>query len=472
MEDPALLYVELGKELDTNLIDTLSINWTIHRVRNVRSLQSLIEETGSLVALARIGNDCGELCQPELKDILFSTPHLKWVAVLPRSVLENAAVRGLIARNFYDYHHLPVDSGRLNTILGHAWGKAQLERQFTEARETCQHLGVPDGLVGDSAAIHALRRQVEKIARVDTPMLITGESGTGKELAANLIHRASRRAAGPFVAVNCAALPASLIQAELFGHEKGSFTGAHKQKIGRFEAANGGTIFLDEIGDLPPEMQITLLRFLEQRTIERVGGVESIPLDARVIAATNVDLQRAIEQGRFREDLYYRLKVLHLRMPSLCERGQDLEVLANHFIDRFRDASSAHIQGLSHAAIKAMYSYPWPGNVRELMNSIRGALVMSDGPLLTPEDLGLERRTLRRSVRTLDEARATAEKSAILNAFANTGSNISQAAEYLSVSRGTLYRLMEKFDIAWPGKVSDEAGTPGKDESEERTDRA
>jgi len=310
-----------------------------------------------------------------------------------------------------------------------------------------------DGLVGDSAAIQSLRRQVEKIARVDTPMLITGESGTGKELAANLVHRASRRATGPFVAVNCAALPASLIQAELFGHEKGAFTGAHKQKIGRFEAANGGTIFLDEIGDLPPEMQITLLRFLEQRTIERVGGLESIPVDVRVIAATNVDLQRAIDQGRFREDLYYRLKVLHLRMPSLCERGQDLEVLASHFIDKFRDASSAHIQGLSHAAIKAMYSYSWPGNVRELMNSIRGALVMSDGPLLTPEDLGLERRAMRRAVRTLDEARASAEKSAILNAFENTGSNVSQAAEYLNISRGTLYRLMEKFDIAWPGKA-------------------
>jgi DNA-binding NtrC family response regulator len=472
MQTPNLLYVELGKKLDTDLVDTLSRNWVVHKARDVCSFQALIEKTGSLVAVARLDNDCGNLCYPELKDILFSTPHLKWVAVLPRTVLENATLREVISRHFYDYHLLPVDSARLNTILGHAHGKAQLERQFTEGQTSHRNLGVDDGLVGHSPAIHTLRRHVEKIARVDTPVLITGESGTGKELAANLIHRASRRAKGPFVAVNCAALPASLIQAELFGHEKGSFTGAHKQKIGRLEAAHGGTIFLDEIGDLPPEMQITLLRVLEQRTIERVGGLESIPLDVRVIAATHVDLQQAIEQGRFREDLFYRLKVLHLRMPSLCERGQDLELLANYFIEQFREAASAHIQGLSQAALKAMYSYRWPGNVRELMNSIRGALVMSDGPLLTAEDLGLERRTLRRAMRTLEEARATAEKSAILNALANAGSNITQAAEYLNISRGTLYRLMEKFDIAWPSKGSSEEGAKEENDGEERIDRA
>jgi DNA-binding NtrC family response regulator len=423
------------------------------------------------VGLALLGDNGRELCQPELIDIMFSTPHLKWVAVLQREALENAEVRELITRNFHDYHQLPVDIARLNAILGHAHGKAQLEQEFNQAKATCRRLGVGDGLVGNSAAIQTLRRQIEKIARVDTPVLITGESGTGKELAANLVHRASRRASGPFVAVNCAALPASLIQAELFGHEKGAFTGAHKQKIGRFEAANGGTIFLDEIGDLPPEMQITLLRFLEQRTIERVGGLESIAVDARVIAATNVDLQRAIGLGRFREDLYYRLKVLNLLMPSLHQRGQDLEVLANYFIERFRDATSGHIQGLSQAAIKAMYGYSWPGNVRELMNCIRGALVMSDGPMLLPEDLGLERRTMCRHVRTLDEARSTAEKGAILNAFANTGSNITQAAEYLNVSRGTLYRLMEKFEIAWPSKGTDAASAKEENDSEEQIDR-
>jgi len=447
-----LLYVELGEEIDTNLLEMLSRNWMVLKAHNPLSIQKLIEKERCQVGIVRFGSDCEGLCRPNLKDILFSSPYLKWVAVLQCTVLENTKVREAISQNFYDYHLLPVDTELLQMTLGHAHGKARLERQFLESRYAKEPLGVHDGLVGNSTVVCRLRRQIEKIARVETPVLITGDSGTGKELAANLIHHTSRRAAGPFVAVNCAALPASLIQAELFGHEKGAFTGAHKQRIGRFEAANGGTIFLDEIGDLPPEMQITLLRFLEQCSIERVGGLESIPVDVRVIAATNVDLQQAIEQGRFREDLYYRLKVLHLRIPSLCERGQDVEVLANHFINKFRDSTSAHIQGLSQAAINAMYSYSWPGNVRELMNSIRGALVMSDGPLILPEDLGQERRAMKRRVRTLEESRATAEKAAILNAFENAGRNITHAAEYLDVSRGTLYRLMEKYAFTWPGK--------------------
>jgi DNA-binding NtrC family response regulator len=447
-----LLYVEQGEGIDTHLPEILSKDWTVHKARDILSVQKLIEAEYCKVGIVRLGDDCEWLCRPELKDILFSTPHLKWVAVLKGTALENSKVREVVSRNFYDYHQLPVDAALLQMALGHAYGKAQLERHCNADRAATRPPGLSDGLIGKSAVIHTLRRQIEKIAQVDTPVLITGESGTGKEVAAQLIHRASRRASGPFVAVNCAALPANLIQSELFGHEKGSFTGAHKKKIGRFEAANGGTIFLDEIGDLPQGMQITLLRFLEQQNIERVGGLESIPVDARVIAATNVDLQRAIEQERFREDLYYRLKVLHLRMPSLCERGQDVEVLANYFIDKFQDTVSGHIQGLSHAAIKAMYSYRWPGNVRELMNSIRGALVMSEGPLLMPEDLGQERRAMRRSVRTLEEARATAEKAAIYNAFENASSNITQAAGYLGISRGTCYRLMEKYHIDWPGK--------------------
>lgn len=452
MEPRNLLYVELGKGLDRDLLKTVSMNWVIHKARDHHNVETLIEETCCDVGIVLFGDNSEGFCNPQLHDFLFSAPHLKWVAVLQKSTLENVKARQMISQYFYDYHHLPVDSQRLQTVLGHAYGKAQLARQLIEDRAVKQQLGVKEGLIGDSAAIMGLRGQLKKVARVDTPILITGESGTGKELAANLIHQSSLRAAGPFIAVNCAALPANLIQAELFGYEKGAFTGAYKQKIGLIEAANTGTIFLDEIGDLPPDMQITLLRFLELHTIERVGGVESIPVDVRVIAATNVDLHRAIEQNMFREDLYYRLKVLHLHIPSLCQRGQDLEMLANHFINRFRDSNSTQIQGLSHSAVKTMYSYPWPGNIRELMNNIRSALVMSDGPLIMPEDLGLERRAMRRFVRTLEEARATAEKAAILNAFENAGSNITHAAEYLEISRGTLYRLMEKHAIEWPGK--------------------
>jgi len=462
MKPRNLLYLELGDGLDTDFLDSISIDWVPNKAWDPQSVQKLIDEKCCHVGIVRFGDDVEGLCNLQLNDTLFSTAYINWVAVLQKSALENENVRQLVSRFFYDYHHLPVDTERLNTVLGHAYGKAQLARHCIEQRAGKQQLGVEEGLIGNSAAVMSVRQRIKKVARSDTPVLITGESGTGKELAARLIHQLSpRRAAGPFVAVNCAALPASLIQAELFGYEKGSFTGAYKQKIGRIEAANKGTIFLDEIGDLPLDMQVNLLRFLEQHTIERVGGIEPIPVDVRVIAATNVDLHRAIDQNRFREDLYYRLNVLHLHMPSLCQRGPDLEMLANHFIDKFRNSNSAQIEGLSHSATQTMYSYHWPGNVRELMNSIRRALVMSEGPLIFPENLGLERRTMRRHVTTLAESRRMAEKAAIRNAFESAGGNITQVAEYLGTSRGTLYRLMEKHAISWPGKVVEDERQTG-----------
>ena len=457
MKSRNLLYVEFGDGLDVDLLEQISKDWVIHKAGDPETVQKLIDKKCCHVGIVQFGEDCEALCNPELIDILFSTPYLNWVALLPRSALEHEKIRQLVSRYFYDYHHLPVDRVRLKTVLGHAYGKAQLARQSIEQWTTSKQLGVKEGLIGNSAATMNVRRQIKKVARADTPLLITGESGTGKELAARLIHQLSqRRAAGPFVAVNCAALPVNLIQAELFGYEKGAFTGAYKQKIGRIEAANKGTIFLDEIGDLPLDMQVNLLRFLEQQAVDRVGGIEPIPVDVRVIAATNVDLHRAIEQNNFREDLYYRLRVLHLQMPSLCQRGHDLEMLANHFIDKFRGSNSSHIKGLSHSAIQTMYSYHWPGNIREMMNSIRRALVMSEGTLIFPENLGLERRTMRRCVTTLEESRGMAEKAAIRNAFESAGGNITQVAEYLDTSRGTLYRLMEKHAISWPGRVAED----------------
>lgn len=467
MEPRNLIYLEYDEQEDVELTKLISANWAVHRVRDIASANALLDEKQCHVGIVRFEGHCSELCNPKFTDILFATPYLRWIAILQSSTLLNDEVCQYVSRYFYDYHVLPVDRERLNIILGHAYGTAQLARRAIEDRTSKQQPGIDDALVGDSAAIITLRRQIKKIAKVETPVLITGESGTGKELVANMIHQSSERAAGPFIAVNCAALPASLIQAELFGYEKGSFTGAFKQKTGRIEAANKGTIFLDEIGDLPPDMQITLLRFLDQHTIEHVGGIEPIHVDVRVIAATNVDLHRAIEENRFREDLYYRLKVLCMHMPNLQERGQDLEMLANQFINKFRDSAGARIKGLSHSAIHAMYSYHWPGNVRELMNSIRGAMVMGDGPLILPEDLGLERRTKRRSVRSLEESRGMAEKAAILNAFENSGSNITLAAEYLDISRGSLYRLMQKHAITWPRKVfEDEHGTSDDDGEE------
>ena len=456
MKPRNLIYVKLGDELDGDLIEKMSTDWVFHKANDAESAQKLIDEKCCHVGIVRFDEDCEGLCNSKLNDTLFSTRYLNWVAVLPRSALENEQVRQLVSRYFYDFCHLPLDAVRLNLILGHASGKAQLAWQNSDQRAAKQQLGIKEGLIGNSAAVMKVRRQIKKVGRAGAPVLITGETGTGKELAARLIHQLSWRAAGPFVAVNCAALPANLIQAELFGYEKGAFTGAFKKKIGRIEAANKGTIFLDEIGDLPLDMQVNLLRFLEQHAVDRVGGIKPIPVNVRVIAATNVDLHGAIEQNRFREDLYYRLRVLQLHMPSLCQRGEDLEMLAKYFIDKFRGSNSAQIGGLSHSAIQTMYSYHWPGNIREMMNSIRRALVMSDGPLILPGDLGLERRALRRCVRTLEEYRGMAEKAAIFNAFESAGGNITHVAECLGTSRGTLYRLMEKHAISWPGQVAED----------------
>ena len=230
-------------------------------------------------------------------------------------------------------------------------------------------------MVGVSAPMQAVFRNLRKIAAVDAPVLITGETGTGKELAARAIHERSRRSSGPFVAVNCAALPATLIQSELFGYERGAFTGAQRRKIGSIESANGGILFLDEIGDLSLDLQVNLLRFLEESAIQRVGSPKEIPVDVRVIAATHDDMERATAEGRFREDLYYRLNVLRLEMPMLRARGEDIEVLARFFFEKFRQETSHKVIGFSPEALQSMADYDWPGNVRELINRVRRATV-------------------------------------------------------------------------------------------------
>jgi DNA-binding NtrC family response regulator len=296
--------------------------------------------------------------------------------------------------------------------------------------------------------MRALFAALPKIAATDTPLLIGGESGTGKDLVARAVHSLSPRASGPFVAVNCAALPESLIQSELFGHVKGAFTGAHRRKIGKFEAAHGGTILLDEIGDLSVDMQANLLHVLETRSFDIVGG-DTVDVDVRIITATHVDLEDAVKAGHFRDDLYYRLNVLNIVAPPLRQRGQDVRLLADYFLDRYtNEASAKRIVGFSSDARIAMQSWHWPGNVRELLNKIKKAIVMCEKGPLTRADLGLERRSYDRQLMTIDEARDAAEVRAILNALDATGGRVSAAAGMLGISRMTLYRLMRKHEIA------------------------
>lgn len=307
-------------------------------------------------------------------------------------------------------------------------------------------------MIGNSAAMQPVFKAIRKMARVDAPVMINGESGTGKEVAARRIHNMSSRASGPFIAVNCAAIPHTLIQSELFGHEKGAFTGAHQRKIGKIESANGGTIFLDEIGDLTLELQVNFLRFLQEATIERVGGTESMHLDIRVISATHVDLRRAVDEHNFREDLYYRLNVLHLMLPALREREEDILVLADHYLQEFIHESgngTRKLKGFSEDAKRILNLHDWPGNIRELVNLVRRSVAMCDKDLIRPGDLGLERRSGdRNNTPTLAEVREAAERKAILAALRRNRDNVAAASRQLGVSRVTLYKLLDKYNLS------------------------
>jgi two-component system, NtrC family, response regulator HydG len=310
-------------------------------------------------------------------------------------------------------------------------------------------------LVGSSPAIIQLQRVIRRFAAVDAPVLITGETGTGKELVANLLHQQSRRASGPFVAVNCAALPDSLFQSEVFGYERGAFTGAERRNIGRIEAAEGGTLLLDEIGDLPLDNQIALLRFLEEGSFERLGSCHTVRADVRIIAATHSDLETACRAGRFREDLFYRLGALRIHTPPLRERGDDVLSLARCFIDRFARQYEVEVRQLDERARRALLEHSWPGNVRELKNRVLQALVMGDGSTISDTDLGLtlgatpdESDFLHsREVPTLRSSRKHAEREAITRALQASGGNVQTAAAQLRVSRAQLYRLIKNHHL-------------------------
>lgn len=319
-------------------------------------------------------------------------------------------------------------------------------------------------MVGSSSAMRGIFSIIRKFASVDAPVLVTGETGTGKELAAHAIHERSSRAQGPFVAINCAALPPTLIASELFGHEKGSFTGAHERRIGRIEAAEGGTVFLDEIGGLAPEMQVLLLRFLQERTIDRIGARKPITVDARVIAATNADLAKEMEEGRFREDLYYRLNVLVIDMPPLRARQDDIDLLCTFFVQKLAAEMGRTIRGIDEDGRQAIRDYHWPGNVRELIACIRRAVVMAEGEKISLPDLGLPASSKGRPYSieikavSLEEARNMAEGHLIREALQSNNQNIKRAALELKVSRPTLYRLMEKHMIHVSKDMAVQAG--------------
>ncbi len=379
-----------------------------------------------------------------LQETLALAPHTKVIVVTGHGDQENA-VRA-IGLGAYDFTQKPVDLDMLQLLVGRAFHLYALEAENRQLLEA--HADAPlDGIIAASENMQALCRMIEKVAPTEVSTLLLGESGTGKEIMARALHRLSRRAERPFVAINCAAIPENLLESELFGFEKGAFTGAHKTTPGKVETAHGGTLFLDEIGDMPAPLQSKLLRFLQERVVERVGGRSEIPVDVRVVCATNKDLQRAIAEGGFREDLYYRIAEITITLPPLRERGEGRIVLARHLLGRFAAQHSSAVRGFRDDALAAINSYAWPGNVRELENRIKGAVIMAEGKQVTAADLGLADHGEGEAPLNLRAVRQAAETRAIREALARTGGNVSRAAELLGITRPTLYDMVNKYAI-------------------------
>ncbi len=345
----------------------------------------------------------------------------------------------------YDFFSKPISIEELKVVLNRAFHVSQLERENHELQQRLAN-GSFEGMVGASPQMEKVFATVRKVATSDIPVLITGDSGTGKELVARAIHHQSMQKNGPFVPINCGAIPENLIESELFGHEKGSFTGAHAQRKGRVEMAQAGTLFLDEIAELPPPMQVKLLRFLQEQTVERVGGRQEIRVDTRVLAATNRDLNEAMKKGAFREDLYFRISAITIHLPPLREREGDILLLSRAFFNRYARENNDGPKGFSREALSALENYSWPGNVRELENKIRRGVVMAEGTKITPKDLELEDGEQKPTI-GLKEAREALDRQMVLGALARNQDNMTRAAEELGISRPTLYELMEKLGI-------------------------
>lgn len=379
-----------------------------------------------------------------LEKILCLLPHTKIIVITGREEKENA-VRA-IGMGAYDFYQKPVDAEMLKFIVDRAFRLHQLEmdnKALSKARSTAI-----DGLITSCPNMLSVCRTVEKVSPTDATTLILGDTGTGKELIAKGLHQLSNRSENAFIAINCAAIPESLLESELFGYEKGAFTGATSQKAGKIEAANLGTLFLDEIGDMPLALQAKMLRFLQERVIERLGGNKEIPVDVRVVCATHRDLDEMIQNGDFREDLYYRLSEIVIEIPPLKEREGDAIVLANAFLQRFAKEQSRAIKGFTDEALAAIEAYEWPGNIREMENKIKRACIMADGNKVSLQDLQISlEEDHEDQPLNLKEVREKAERKAIINTIRKSDNNMAKAARQLGITRPTLYSLVEKYKI-------------------------
>lgn len=380
-----------------------------------------------------------------LQESLRLNPNAKVIVILDNP--DRATVIAAFESGAYDVLELPVQLDVLKVVFQRATYLFNLEREKRAIREQAVATEI-EGLVGNSEPMQNLYSMIRRVGPTDIPVLITGESGTGKELVARALHRLSARKEAPFIAINCGAIPETLLESELFGYEKGSFTGATQLKKGRIESAQGGTLFLDEIGDIPLNLQVKLLRFLQEHEMHRLGGSENIKVDVRVFAATNVDLRAAIHAGQFREDLFYRLSVLTIPTPCLRVRGSDIPLLANMFLMKFASAHKKQLKGFTPQAIELLRTHHWPGNVRELESSVLRAVVMAEGKYITTETLGFHASSsVEQDPPTLRGARDIREKELVQRALEKADGNMSKAAVELGISRPTLYQLLARYRL-------------------------
>ena len=391
-----------------------------------------------------------------LEEVLKLAPRTKAVVVTGNGARKNALKA--IASGAYDFCEKPVDIEVLRTIIDRALNLSRLEDENRRLANAPTRSSI-ERIVTANTAMLKVCRDIEKLATTNVPVLLLGDSGTGKEALAAALHDLGPRAKQPFVAINCGAIPENLLESELFGHERGAFTGAVKQTIGKIESAHKGTLFLDEVGDLPHPLQVKLLRFLQDQIVERVGGRQKIQVDVRVVSATNANLEDKIAQGLFRGDLFYRMNAVTVRIPPLRERTGDVMLLANFFLSRFNQEFNRNIRGFTDAATAALSAHEWPGNVRELENRMKRAVVMADGRIIDVSDLELASTGAQMPDLDLRQARLRAEREVLLAALTRSNNTLATAARLLGVSRPTLYGLLESHGIEVEGTKPSAATT-------------
>ncbi|MGY3901303.1 sigma-54-dependent transcriptional regulator [Aeromonas lusitana] len=432
MAETALLLINSCVVLESLLVEG---EWRIEQANSLAAAEKKLQEQDYPLVLVVIEPGQHET----LHALIAQHANSLWIGLIQRDCLASEVLRNLLAACFHDFHTFPLDPDRLSHSLGHALGMAQLIRRHRPKMPAQLRF-----IQGESSPIRQLRDQIMRLQHCRLPVLVTGPSGTGKELVARELHYSTFGEESPFVAVNCGAISHQLIQSELFGHVKGAFTGAQSRKIGKIEAADGGTLFLDEIGELPLEDQATLLRFLQEQSIEAVGSHMPRNVDVRVIAATNIDVEQAVANGGFRMDLYYRLNVVRLRTPALRERSEDIQLLADDILAEVR---GGRVLSFTHKARQAMQSYGWPGNVRELRNRVQRAAVMCSSSFIEAHDMELTNMDSLLLDGSLRAVREAAERQALLQTLARFPDQLEEVARHLAISRATLYRLLDKHDL-------------------------